>query len=205
LQKFANIGLLVRHDCRRCAFPYDAPCIEHDHPVAQAEGLQDVMRDQHGGEAQAIVQAPVVLAQRIARQRVEGGERLVHEDDIGAGGKRACHRDPLPFSTRKLMRETVAIVGIEADEGQQLIHAAQTALVIPAQQERRDSDIFSHGHVREEAGLLEHIADAPAQRDRVQRLDVLAPDSYAPGAGLRQPVEKLQQGGLAGTRLADDG
>ena len=46
---------------------------------------------------------------------------------------------------------------------------ARHARLVPAEQLRRDGDVLRHRHVREQADLLEHVADAPAQRDRVER------------------------------------
>ncbi len=59
--------------------------------------------------------------------------------------------------------------------------------------------------MRKQPAALEHIADAAAQRDRIDRADVLALDRDAAAVGLDQPVGQPQQRGLAGAGAADDG
>src|SRR5205809_530858 len=58
---------------------------------------------------------------------------------------------------------------------------------------------------RKSSAALEHIADAPAQPDRIERPDILALDPDAAMVGLDQPVDEPQQRGLAGAGAADDG
>ena len=41
-------------------------------------------------------------AERVARQRIERTERLVHEHDARLGGERACDADALPLAAREL-------------------------------------------------------------------------------------------------------
>ena len=119
--------------------------------------------------------APVVLAERVAGERIERAERLVHQHDFRRGGERAGDADALAFAAGKLRGETVAVlVAVEAHERDQLVDPRGHPRVVPAEQLRRDRDVLRDRHVRKQADALEHVADAPPQRDRVGRLHVLA-------------------------------
>ena len=70
--------------------------------------------------------APVVLRKRVAGERVERAERLVHQDDARAGRQRAGDADALAFAARELVREPPAMGGaVEADQLDQLVHPAR--------------------------------------------------------------------------------
>ena len=73
-----------------------------------------------------------------------------------------------------------------------------------AQQARGDPDVLGHRHVREQADALEDVANAAAQRDRVDGPDILAGDPDRALARVDQPVDQPQQRGLAGAGRADD-
>ena len=150
------------------------------------------------------MQAPVVLRQGIARQRIERGERLVHQNNVRAGRQGARHADALALAAGELVRKARAIAEIEAHQLQQLVDARGLALLVPAEQPRRDGDVLRHRHVREQADLLEHVADAPPQRDGIERR-AHRRRRCAPARGrLGQAIDELQQRGLAGAGCADD-
>ena len=58
--------------------------------------------------------------------------------------------------------------------------------------------------VREQADLLDHVADAPAQLDRVDVGHVLAVEEDAPAGRLDEPVDHLHGGRLAAARRPDE-
>ena len=49
--------------------------------------------------------------QQVARHRVEGTERLVHQEDVGVLGERPRQRDALAHATRQLVGPAVAETG----------------------------------------------------------------------------------------------
>src|SRR4051812_26494416 len=59
--------------------------------------------------------------------------------------------------------------------------------------------------MREQADALEHVADAPAQRRRVDHAHRLAVDPYLAAVGLDQAVDEFQGGGFSSTRAAHQG
>ena len=76
------------------------------------------------GEAELVVQPAVVVAERVAGERVERAERLVHQHDLGLGGERAGDADALAFAAGELRRQPVAVLGaVEPHEIDQLVDA----------------------------------------------------------------------------------
>ena len=57
--------------------------------------------------------------------------------------------------------------------------------------------------MREEAALLDHVADAPAELDGIDPQDVRAVDENAATRRLNEAVDHAQRGGLATTRRSD--
>src|SRR2546423_2484974 len=58
--------------------------------------------------------------------------------------------------------------------------------------------------MRKQSAALKYIADAAAQRNRLDRAHVLAINCDAADIGIDQPVGQPQQRGLAGAGAADD-
>lgn len=59
-------------------------------------------------------------------------------------------------------------------------------------------DVPGHGHVREQARLLDDVTDAPPQLDHIDIPRVLAEKINGPGVRFIQPIHHFQQGGFAG-------
>ena len=67
-----------------------------------------------------------LLLQRLAGQRVERAERLVEEEHLRLGRKRARNRDALPHAARQLARPPVDGVA-EADLAERVARLARAA------------------------------------------------------------------------------
>jgi hypothetical protein len=93
--------------------------------------------------------------------------------------------------------------GIEADQLQQLVDPAPDALPVPPEQPGDGGHVVGHGQVREQADVLDDVADAPAQLDGVGRRDIVALQEDAPARRFDQAVDHLQRGGLPAPRRAD--
>ena len=104
----------------------DLRALLQDHDlVAEEERLVDVVRDEHDGLAELALQADQLLLQVGAHDRVDGAERLVHEQDVGVGGEAARHADPLLLPARELARVAVGERAVESDRVEQLERAAR--------------------------------------------------------------------------------
>jgi len=70
-----------------------------DDAVGQQDGFQDIVRDEHDGAAGRAPDTVELTLQHLARLRIEGGERLVHQNhrrlvDEHAGNLRARRMPP---------------------------------------------------------------------------------------------------------------
>jgi hypothetical protein len=78
--------------------------LEHGHPVAHGHGLDLVVGDVDGRDAQAALQRGDLRAGLHAQLGVEVGQRLVHEEHLGLAHDRATHRDALPLTAGEGLR-----------------------------------------------------------------------------------------------------
>jgi len=97
-----------------------------------------------------------VGAQRRPQVGIECRKRLVEEHHPRVDGEGPCKRHALLLAPAELM----GVAGFEprqADQLEQLADARRAAFVAP----EPEGDVLGHAHVREEAALLGHVADAP--------------------------------------------
>ena len=78
------------------------------------------------------------------------------------------------------------------------------SLTVPAQQLGDGRDVLGHGAVREEPGLLDHVAHLPPQLRWIPVADRGVPDQDVALGDLDRPVEHSHRGGLAASRGADE-
>ena len=77
---------------------------EQRHHVADLDGLLDVMGDQHDRLAQLGLQGQQLVLQRGADHRVDGAERLVHQQHRRVGGEGPGDPDALLLAAGQLVR-----------------------------------------------------------------------------------------------------
>ena len=87
---------------------------------------------------------------------------------------------------------------------QQLVDDPVALLLGVLQQGGHHTDVLGHRHVGEQADLLDHIADVPAQLHLVLGGDVLAVEIDLSRRGLDEPVDHFQSGGLAAAGGSDE-
>ena len=168
------------------AFCTTLPSLEDDDALAEAHRLVDVVGDHQDGLAGGRVDADHLGLQRVAGDRVERAEGLVHEQDVGIGGKRAGEADALLLAAGELMRAAVAEGRrIELDQGHQFVDALVDALLRPAEQARHGGDVVADAPVRKQADRLDDVAETAAQRDRIERGDVVVVDADRTGVRAR--------------------
>ena len=174
---------------------------EHGHPVSEQHGLVDVVRDEQHRGPQLPVQAPELLLQPAPAHGVDGAERLVHEQHARLAGQRAGHPDALALAAGQLVGVAPGVGGRrKAHEVEQLRHTGARAFLFPAEQGRDGLDVLGDGPVREQPHVLDHVADAAAQKHGVHAGDVHAVEQDAPRGGLDQPVDHAHGGRLAAAR-----
>ena len=171
---------------------------------ARRQGLEDVVRHEDDGLQELLLQAQELLLKAVTGDGVQGTEGLVHEQ-IGGSAARARAtptRCCCPPESSVGYRDP-KVIGSEPDELQQFPCPLLTLALWATLKPQNHGDVFLHGHVREEADALEHVADGAAKLDRVLARTCPAPDLDGPGGRLDQAVDHLQRRGLAATRGAE--
>ena len=100
--------------------------VQDQHAVGEDEGLVDVVGDHEDGAALGLPDALDLVGEVGAGERVERGERLVHQEHLGLHGERAGDGDALAHAAGELGRLAVAGVG-EADHGDVAVDDARRA------------------------------------------------------------------------------
>src|SRR5207237_1103006 len=88
---------------------------EDDDAIGEIHGLGDVVGDEERGLARFVPHAEELLLHRLAGLRVEGGERLVEQKQLGIRREGARQVHPLLHATRELRRPRV-VEAAKADE-----------------------------------------------------------------------------------------
>src|SRR5262249_49408417 len=76
--------------------------------------------------------------------------------------------------------------------------------LLPTEESRHGGDVVADRHVREQANLLDHVADAAAQLDLGEREDADAVDADVGGVERDEAVHELQRRGLAAAGRTDE-
>ena len=166
-------------------------------------------RDEDDGLLQPRLKLQKLVLQLGADQRIERGERLVHEQDRRLGGEGAGQADALLHAARQLMRVFLR-PGRQIDEFELLADLLLALGLRHAGKFEAEADIFLHRAPRQQAELLEHHGDLvlakPSQRRLVAGDDVdhlvAVLDHDAAARHEVQPVDGAQQRRFAGAGQA---
>ena len=140
-----------------------------------------------------------------AGDRIERAERFVHQENRRIDGERPRHADSLTLAARELGRPARGERGWrQADEIEQRVRARPDAIGRPAFETRHQADVFLDGHVRKQPDVLQHVADAAPQADRVPLARVASLDANGSGRGQDQSIDELEDRALAGAAAADE-
>lgn len=133
---------------------------EHQDAIAQAHSLARVMGHEQDRQATLLPQPLELFVQQVPRDRVEGGERLIHEQDIRLLRQRARQCDTLLHAARKLMRAP-PFEAVEVNPVEQLVcNAAALRAPYPSELERQ-LDVARRGKPRQQRRLLEYQRHVP--------------------------------------------
>ena len=116
--------------------------VEDRDAVAHLHRLLDVVGDEHDRLLHLRLQPEELVLQARAGDRVDGAERLVHQQDGRVGGERTRHADPLALPAGEL--RGIPRRGsrrVEPHEVEQLVDAGADAALRPAEQARDGRDV----------------------------------------------------------------
>ena len=197
----------MQDDVLRIALLDERAVAQDGDAVAQPERLVEVVGDEHDGLVQLLLQPQQDLLHVGADQRIERGERLVHQQDFRVGGQRAGQADPLLHPPRQLR----GIVVLEARQPDPVQPFPALLLGLPdghALDREAVGGVLGHRLVDMQPEPLEHHRDAVApdldQLLPAEREDIAPVDHDPARRRLDQPVDVADQGGLAGAGQAHD-
>lgn len=138
--------------------------------VAEQHRFLDIVGHEHDGRAEALPQSDELALQAPPRHRVQRGERLVEQQQLGFGDEGTGKARAARHATRKLIGPGTGEV-VKADHVEDFDDAlGDFGLRHAAFQ--READIARDAEPRHQARLLEYVADARvagAARDRATR------------------------------------
>ncbi len=165
------------------------------------------MRHQQNGSPRAASlhlqsQPPQHILHLRACQRIERAERLIHQQDVLACGQRPRQSDSLPLPARQFMRHPPRkIRRIQPHHFKQHVRTFGNRRARSAFNLQHQPDVALHRKVREEPGLLDHIADRTAQRDDLLLEDRAPTHQHIAAADAMHAVDRSQQCRLPGSAL----
>ena len=187
---------------------HDPAEIEHHHPVGDHLDHRQVVADEHHRQAEVALQPLQQVDHLRLYGHVEGGDRLVGDDELRTRRQRPGDRHALPLAAGEGARIALHLLGGEAD----LLHqplgrgdrlAALLAEVQPDRLQQRLAD--RHAGVEAGERILEdhlHVAAEAAQLAGGQRGEVGAVEGDAAAGGRDQAQDQPSEGGLARARFA---
>jgi hypothetical protein len=160
--------------------------------------------DEHDGLVEVALQPDRLLLEFGSHDRVDGAERLVHQEDVGVRCQPARDADALLLASRELARVAVRDVAVESDGVEQLEGLLTCDLARHAVEHGHGGHVVDDGEMREQARVLHDVADRAAQCDGLAVENALAVDLDGAGARVDHAVDHAQQGGLAAAGGADE-
>ena len=184
----------------------------HDgHPVAQVLHHAQVVADEEVGEAQLFLQLPQEVQNLGPDRHVQGGDRLVTDDELGLSSQSPGDDDALALAAGELMGVAVHVGLVEAHHLQELLDPGLPlagAGVEPPDAHGLLNDL-PHGHagVQGAVGVLKddlHVLAQGAQLMLVLSHEVGSVKGDGAAGGLNEPQHRTGEGGLAAARLPDE-
>ena len=91
----------------------------------------EVVRDEDDRQPEVALEVAQQVEDLRLDRDVEGGDRLVGDDQLRLERERAGHADALPLAAGELVRVAVVVLGVQADLLHQLLHGAACARPSP--------------------------------------------------------------------------
>ena len=133
--------------------------------VAHLDRLVDVVGHEEDRLGQVLLEAQELVLEPLPDDRVDRAERLVHQHQRRIGGQGPGDADPLALAAGELARDSArdSAPGSRPTRSSSSSGASALRADVPAEQARHDRHVVADGQVREQADLLDHVADAAAQ------------------------------------------
>ena len=153
------------------------------------------MSDENNGLVEPELEPVHLVLELGAGHGVQGGEGLIHEDDLRVGGKGAGYADALPLAAGELGGVLAAIlVRLQVDQLQQLGDPVVDFFLGVPGHTHGQSDVVLHRHMGEQAALLDDIAHQAGKLGHLDPVDGGAIDENLAFVNGVELVERFQQG-----------
>jgi hypothetical protein len=180
-----------------------AAYLHHRNAIPEPHRLVDVMGDEDDGLVQLGLEVQELLLQLAADDRINGAERFVHQEQRGVGRQGPRHAHPLLLAPRELIRVPLGHRGRQSDQVHQLLRPLAGLGPGRSEQAGDRGDVLDDRAMREEAALLDDVADHAAQPGGVRRRTSVPSMLTVPEVGLDETVDHPKRRGLAASRRAD--
>src|SRR5262245_42704727 len=151
----------------------DAAGVEKNDARTKKQGFADVMRDEDNRFRQVPAKRQKLALKFGTGNRVEGAERLVHKENLRIGGQGTSYTDALALAAGKFARVALRVErGRQTDRLEDFGIASRDTVDGPILETGNKANVFTHGQVRKQAGLLNYVADAPPQANDVPSANV---------------------------------
>ncbi len=171
---------------------------QHHDPVGETHGLIDIMGNEQDRLLDLAVDTQEFFLKSVAGNGVERAKWLVHKHGRWLCRQRPRQANPLLLTAGELGGVAASIrLGGQPDQVEQLLNPPVDPRFLPFEQSGNRGDVVRYPHVREKPGLLDHISNLPAQLRRGQLMHLGLVDPDLPAGGFVDPVDHLQQRGLA--------
>src|ERR1700733_3081916 len=188
----------------RTADLFDAALVHHRNEIGHFERFFLIVRDEHAGDVNFIVQLPQPVAQFLPDFRIERTKRLVEQQHSRLDGQRSRQCDALALPTGELRRIAPGLV-LQLDEREQLVYFVADFLFRRPKTSRTDAqaerDILKYGHVAEKGVVLKDETDVPVACRLIG--DILAVELHGAAIGEFESSDDAEQRGLARSRWAE--
>jgi len=166
----------------------------HADLVGDRERLLLVVRDIDRGDAEFLLQPPDVAPQVHPQLGIEVGQRLVHQQHLGADHQRPRQAHTLLLAAAELVRQPLG-QGVELHCPEHLVHTLAHLLRRHLALHQTERDVVEHAQVREHRVVLEHHAHIAL--GGTQMADGLLAHQDVSGVLLVEAGNGAQQRGLA--------
>jgi hypothetical protein len=195
-----DVGRTVVEGARRVGL-LQQPVLEDGDAVAHGHGLDLVVRDVDGGDAEPALQGGDLRAGLDAELRVQIGQRFVHEEHLRRTHDRATHRHALPLPTGQRLGPAVQ-VRLQVEDLRRFLDAGRDLALPDAGDLEGEAHVVGDRHVRVQGVVLEHHGDVPVLRRHLR--DVALADEDGAAVDLLETSEHAQGCRLAATGGADE-
>ena len=127
----------------------------HD-TLAEAYGLEQIMSDEHGGQAALSQQGQQQILQLPPQAHIECTEGLVQKQQVRLHGQSSGQRHPLTHAAAELMRIFFQIPGLQTKASGQIPGRVQPLAPALAQGFESESDVVQSAPPGQQPGFLKH-------------------------------------------------